>query len=100
MVWPSLHNLLFIMTKEAMMYYELKNKLQLVDKTSKSIVDGVLLLQNMDFSPLLEHPADWAEQMEISEDYAQLLDATFVHYNADVGLVLCFLGGKLCSRVA
>ena len=38
------------------------------------------------------------EQTEIEEDYVQLMNAAFVHYNGDVGLVLCFLAGEYTAE--
>ena len=69
MVQPSFHNVLFVMTKEATMDDELKTMLRSVDRASKSIIDDVPLLQNVEFSPLLKHPTDWADHTEISNDY-------------------------------
>ena len=77
---------------------ELKTMLRSLDRSSKSIIDDVPLLQNVDFPPLLEHPADWADHTEISNDYVRMLDAAFVHYNGDVGLVLRFLGGEYTAE--
>ena len=55
-------------------------------------------LKAIDFSPLLEHPEDWAEQTEISDDHVRMMDACFVHYGGDVGLVLRYLGGEYTAE--
>ena len=86
------------MSKEALLKETLENKLRLVDKASRSIIEEVPVLQNVNFSPLLKHPTNWPEQTKIKEDYVQLMNAAFVHYNGDVGLVLCFLAGEYTAE--
>ena len=78
--------------KEAALDDHHEKDLRLVDKAAQSIIDEVPRLQNVDFSPLLEHPADWAEHTEIPDDYVRLMNAAFVHYNGDVGLCYVSLG--------
>ena len=62
------------------------------------MLQDVPMLKAINFSPLLEHPEDWAEQTEISDDHVQMMDACFVHYGGDVGLVLRYLGGEYTAE--
>ena len=98
MAEPSFHNIIFILAKEGTLDGATSNKFKAVDKATKSIIEEVPVLQNVDFWELQQHPADWAKQTEISEDFVRQMNACFVHYNGDVGLVLRFLGGEYTAE--
>ena len=95
MAQPSLHNVLFVLSKEGTLDDETAEKCKAIDKAAKSIVEEVPLLQNVNFWELRDHPPDWADQTEISEHFVRLMNACFVHYNGNIGLVLRFLGGRI-----
>ena len=96
----SFHNVFFLLVKEEWLDDWTAGKFKQIDKACNSMVKDIPRLKGLDFSPLLQHPADWAEQVEISDHHVRMMDACFVHYGGDIGLVLRYLGGGVYGGMA
>ena len=90
----SFHIILFMLSKEQWLDDETAWWFKTISKTTKNIITDIPRVQQVDFSSLLEHLKDWAENTEITSKYIQMMDACFVYYNSDVGLVLRCLWGR------
>ena len=100
----TLHNALLFLVKEGWLEPTAEDTtdhlaiLSAMHPDFEATIKNVPEVMKIDFSPLLDEDENYASHTEISKETIRMMDACYVYYGGDFGLVLRYLGGEYSAE--